>query len=59
VTTTACSTDRGTAEVGPAGKTIGGDINDTPSAVSWDENRIDVVALGSNGHLMHKHLSEN
>jgi hypothetical protein len=40
-------------------ETIGGDINDTPSAVSWDENRIDVVALGSNGHLMHKHLSEN
>jgi hypothetical protein len=38
-------------------ETIGGDITDTPSAVSWDENRIDVVALGSNGHLMHKHLS--
>ncbi len=57
VTTTRCSTDRGTAEVGPAGRRSAPDIDDTPSAVSWDENRIDVVALGSNGHLMHKHLS--
>ena len=38
--------------------TIGAGIEDTPSAVSWDENRIDVFALGANGQLMHKHFSQ-
>ena len=32
-------------------------IDDTPTAVSSDENRIDVIALGTNGHLLHKHFS--
>jgi hypothetical protein len=27
-----------------------------PSAVSWDENRIDVLALGTNDQLLHKTL---
>jgi hypothetical protein len=37
-------------------ETIGGGIADTPAAVSWGENRIDVLALGTNGHLQHKHF---
>ena len=37
--------------------TIGTGIDDTPTAVSWDENRIDVLALGTNGQLMHKNYS--
>jgi hypothetical protein len=40
-----------------AWETIGAGIDDTPSAVSWDEDRIDVIALGANGHLLHKHFS--
>ena len=32
-------------------------FDDTPSAVSRDEDRIDVIALGANGHLLHKHFS--
>jgi hypothetical protein len=28
-----------------------------PSAVSWGKNRIDVVALGIDGQLLHKHFS--
>jgi hypothetical protein len=39
------------------GETIGAGIDDTPSAVSWDEDRIDVIAMGANGHLLHKHFS--
>jgi len=38
-------------------ETIGTGIEDTPTAVSSDENRIDVIALGTNGHLLHKHFS--
>jgi hypothetical protein len=35
---------------------IGTRIDDTPSAISWDENWIDVLALGTNGQLLHKHF---
>ena len=35
---------------------IGAGITDTPSAVSWGPNRIDVLALGLNGQLLHKHF---
>ena len=37
--------------------TIGSGIVDTPSAVSWGVNRIDVLALGTEGQLLHKHFS--
>ncbi|HEU4907422.1 MAG TPA: hypothetical protein VFT17_01020, partial [Propionibacteriaceae bacterium] len=37
-------------------ETIGGGVVDTPAAISWNENRIDVFALGINGHLLHKHF---
>jgi hypothetical protein len=36
--------------------TIGSGIVDTPSAVSWGVNRIDVLALGTEGQLLHKHF---
>ncbi|TPG19169.1 PQQ-dependent sugar dehydrogenase [Pedococcus bigeumensis] len=33
--------------------TIPGVVASAPSATTWDGNRIDLVARGSNGHLMH------
>jgi hypothetical protein len=35
---------------------IGAGISETPSAVSWGPTRIDVLALGLNGELLHKHF---
>lgn len=37
---------------------LGGIITSSPAAVSWDDDRIDVFAAGTNNHLYHKWYDE-